>query len=80
MPTKAPTNPTNTYNHNYEGRYCRCDQVYVPEREADVMHQCGLCEDWFHARCVGEVARVEAPSALVAAHMLTVPSSYIWCL
>lgn len=61
MPAKAPTNPTNTYNHNYEGRYCRCDQVYDPEREADVMHQCGLCEDWFHTRCVGEVAGGPAP-------------------
>ena len=55
LSVKEPTNPSNTYNHNYVGRYCRCDTFYDPEKEESTMHQCALCEDWFHARCLAEV-------------------------
>ncbi len=43
-------NVGNTYNHNFLGRYCRCDQPYDPEKEARVMLQCFLCEDWVNLK------------------------------
>ncbi|KAI8147220.1 hypothetical protein BJV82DRAFT_598212 [Fennellomyces sp. T-0311] len=48
-------NTENAYNHNFDGRYCRCDQVYDPEDEDGTMYQCVVCEDWFHDRCIGEI-------------------------
>ncbi|KAI8092213.1 uncharacterized protein B0P05DRAFT_525289 [Gilbertella persicaria] len=48
-------NDKNTYNHNFQGRYCRCDQHYDPEKEEAVMYQCVACEDWFHERCIGNI-------------------------
>ncbi|KAI8368605.1 putative zinc finger in N-recognin-domain-containing protein [Choanephora cucurbitarum] len=49
------TNDDNQYNHNFQGRYCRCDQLYDPEKEEEVMYQCVACEDWFHQRCIGQI-------------------------
>ncbi|KAI8330137.1 hypothetical protein BD560DRAFT_416474 [Blakeslea trispora] len=48
-------NDQNQYNHNFKGRYCRCDQFYDPEKEEEVMYQCVACEDWFHQRCIGQI-------------------------
>lgn len=44
----------NTYNHNFEGKFCYCDKVYNPD--TDIMYQCllGKCgEDWYHDVCIG---------------------------
>ncbi|ORX49808.1 hypothetical protein DM01DRAFT_1337948 [Hesseltinella vesiculosa] len=49
------TNDENIYNHNFSGRYCRCNEIYDPANESDVMYQCILCEDWFHERCIGKI-------------------------
>ncbi|KAI9334455.1 hypothetical protein BD770DRAFT_432272 [Pilaira anomala] len=49
------TNDKNKYNHNFEGRYCRCDQHYDPEKEEGTMYQCVACEDWFHENCIGDI-------------------------
>ncbi|CAO3624927.1 unnamed protein product [Cunninghamella echinulata] len=49
------TNEENNYNHNFFGRYCRCDMEYDPNTEAETMYQCVVCEDWFHERCIGEI-------------------------
>ncbi|KAG9287366.1 hypothetical protein G9A89_023738 [Geosiphon pyriformis] len=46
------TNEQNHYNHNFEGRFCWCDADYDPEKEESNMHQCCICEDWFHEDCV----------------------------
>jgi hypothetical protein len=45
-------NDANRYNHNFVGRYCVCAQRYDPEMEESVMHQCFICQDWFHDRCI----------------------------
>ncbi|CAG8770560.1 16485_t:CDS:10, partial [Dentiscutata erythropus] len=45
-------NENNLYNHNFEGRFCWCKVDYDPEREEANMHQCVLCEDWFHENCI----------------------------
>ncbi|KAI8074655.1 hypothetical protein BC940DRAFT_288771 [Gongronella butleri] len=56
IPSKREAfNDKNKYNHNFIGKYCRCDQDYDPNKEEDVMYQCVLCEDWFHERCLGEI-------------------------
>jgi E3 ubiquitin-protein ligase UBR7 len=44
----------NSYNHNFEGRFCECDQVYDVDAEEGTMFQCLVCEDWFHEKCIGE--------------------------
>ncbi|KAI8971638.1 hypothetical protein BDF20DRAFT_915419 [Mycotypha africana] len=49
------TNEKNAYNHNFQGRYCRCDQHYDPDTEEATMYQCLICEDWFHERCIGNI-------------------------
>ncbi|GAA5810144.1 hypothetical protein MFLAVUS_003563 [Mucor flavus] len=49
------SNDKNKYNHNFEGRYCRCDQHYDPEKEEGTMYQCVTCEDWFHENCIGDI-------------------------
>ncbi|ORY92209.1 hypothetical protein BCR43DRAFT_497965 [Syncephalastrum racemosum] len=48
-------NDKNTYNHNFKGLYCRCNQFYDPEKEENEMYQCLVCEDWFHERCIGSI-------------------------
>jgi len=47
-------NAKNEYNHNFEGRFCDCDQVYDVDAEEGTMFQCLVCEDWFHEKCIGE--------------------------
>jgi len=47
-------NAKNEYNHNFEGRFCECDQVYDVDAEEGTMFQCLVCEDWFHEKCIGE--------------------------
>ncbi|KAI9484301.1 hypothetical protein BDB00DRAFT_984296 [Zychaea mexicana] len=49
------SNVNNKYNHNFRGRYCRCDKDYDPDQEDGTMYQCVVCEDWFHDRCIGEL-------------------------
>lgn len=39
----------NTYGHNFESRYCRCDREYLST--SGPMAQCAMCEDWFHEAC-----------------------------
>ncbi|KAI9271964.1 putative zinc finger in N-recognin-domain-containing protein [Sporodiniella umbellata] len=71
FPAKALSthNPENRYNHNFLGRYCRCDQAYDPEKEEGVMFQCVACEDWFHDRCVGQTPEsIEAFDSYVCRH------------
>ncbi|BFZ61629.1 hypothetical protein YB2330_002701 [Saitoella coloradoensis] len=52
---RSKVNEKNKYNHNFEGRFCFCDEVYNPEEEEGTMIQCLLCEDWYHEKCLGEV-------------------------
>ncbi|RKP26778.1 hypothetical protein SYNPS1DRAFT_13700 [Syncephalis pseudoplumigaleata] len=49
--------PRNHYDHNYLGRFCRCDEAYDPDKEAGTMYQCAVCEDWFHDRCIQGLPR-----------------------
>ncbi|GAB5355487.1 hypothetical protein AAMO2058_000209700 [Amorphochlora amoebiformis] len=49
----------NSYNHNFVGRYCTCDRPYPDpdwdkSAEEGEMHQCIVCEDWFHVGCMGD--------------------------
>lgn len=56
---KLPINENNQYNHNFSGRYCKCDKRYPPdevddsEESQDDMCQCIYCEDWFHSKHLG---------------------------
>ncbi|CAG8721416.1 6753_t:CDS:10, partial [Acaulospora morrowiae] len=50
--SKDALNELNSYNHNYEGRFCWCKIDYDPEKEEANMHQCVICEDWFHENCI----------------------------
>lgn len=46
----------NTYNHNFQGKFCSCAVTYNPLKETRTMHQCyfgEVCgEDWFHQDCI----------------------------
>ncbi|KAJ2387544.1 hypothetical protein GGI23_006251 [Coemansia sp. RSA 2559] len=46
-------NTGNVYNHNFWGFYCRCNKFYDPENEPEEMVLCYVCNDWFHASCIG---------------------------
>lgn len=52
---------TNKYGHNFEGRFCSCDEPYDPTKERGVMFQClfgDACnEDWYHEECIINVPR-----------------------
>lgn len=39
-------NNLNEYSHNYEGKYCNCNE----EEDDNEMIQCFLCEEWYHKR------------------------------
>jgi E3 ubiquitin-protein ligase UBR7 len=45
QPDKDYENSKNSYNHNFEGKYCLCNEGDYEELE---MIQCLLCEDWYH--------------------------------
>ncbi|KAI8871532.1 hypothetical protein GQ42DRAFT_173789 [Ramicandelaber brevisporus] len=57
-------NGENRYNHNFQGRYCWCNSVYDVDTESDVMHQCLVCQDWFHTCCIGATPSTH-PSMLI---------------
>lgn len=42
---KDYNNPENIYNHNFEGKYCICNQE---DDGSENMVQCIICEDWYH--------------------------------
>nr|OQO25946.1 hypothetical protein B0A51_06084 [Rachicladosporium sp. CCFEE 5018] len=51
----------NTYNQNYQGKFCACGDEYDPEKEKGTMFQClglateeggGCGEDWWHPECL----------------------------
>ncbi|CAI5755836.1 unnamed protein product [Candida verbasci] len=47
---------SNTYNQNYFGKFCGCEQIYNPVEETGHMIQCYFgftCgEDWYHDKCI----------------------------
>eukprot|EP01084_Bolivina_argentea_P100346 180195_1 len=47
---KDPINELNQYNHNFKGKYCYCHREYAASQHT--MHQCFLCQDWFHQTCI----------------------------
>lgn len=52
--SSQPLNKQNSYNQNFEGRFCDCNQFYDVDAEEGTMFQCLVCEDWFHEKCIGE--------------------------
>ncbi|KAK5086132.1 hypothetical protein LTR70_000230 [Exophiala xenobiotica] len=51
----------NTYNHNYQNKFCGCGEEYNPHEEKGTMYQClglgsveagGCAEDWWHPECL----------------------------
>lgn len=51
----------NSYNQNFQNRFCGCGQLYNPHSEKGTMFQClglgtveegGCGEDWWHAECI----------------------------
>ncbi|XP_044486481.1 putative E3 ubiquitin-protein ligase UBR7 [Mangifera indica] len=63
FPSKDVENVENSYNHNFKGLYCRCNQLYPdPDVEEQVeMIQCCMCEDWFHEEHIGLKSSDEIP-------------------
>lgn len=64
----------NTYNHNYEGKFCGCGDEYDPEKEKGTMFQClglasakegGCGEDWWHPECLMGIPRKLAQQAVI---------------
>ncbi|BFZ58054.1 hypothetical protein PYCC9005_005112 [Savitreella phatthalungensis] len=53
-PGRRPANRDNRYNHNFEDKFCWCNEPYVPQQETGTMYQCINCEDWFHDRCIAK--------------------------
>lgn len=53
--TKTDVNEFNEYNHNFSGKYCKCNRPYPDQDDSveDEMIQCIICEDWFHTRHLG---------------------------
>ncbi|KRX35195.1 putative E3 ubiquitin-protein ligase UBR7 [Trichinella murrelli] len=47
VPEKDPVNEKNIYGHNFEGKYCYCNEKSNETMEDD-MFTCIFCEDWFH--------------------------------
>lgn len=47
---------TNSYNHNFKGKFCSCEEPYNPLEETRNMIQCyfgfACGEDWFHEDCI----------------------------
>lgn len=58
-PAKDARNLRNdaVYNHNFAGKYCRCDRRY--DLRLGDMVQCAMCEDWFHEGCFCLPGRVK---------------------
>ena len=53
--------PNNRYNHNFQNKFCACEEEYDAEKEKGTMFQCiglgtvetgGCGEDWYHAECL----------------------------
>ncbi|KAK9507830.1 hypothetical protein O3M35_007604 [Rhynocoris fuscipes] len=51
-PEKSAVNEKNVYNQNFKGVYCTCARPYPDpdEENSDDMHQCIICEDWYHTK------------------------------
>ncbi|KAK5168671.1 uncharacterized protein LTR77_005980 [Saxophila tyrrhenica] len=58
----------NSYNQNFEGKFCGCGEEYDPELEKGTMFQClglgtvedgGCGEDWWHPDCLMGLPRVK---------------------
>lgn len=66
---KDSLNMNNKYSHNFQGRYCRCDRPYDPQKD---MSQCAMCEDWFHETCyeLGAAHTAGSPSRLDVYEMI----------
>ncbi|MCL4119189.1 UNVERIFIED_CONTAM: hypothetical protein GTU68_026124 [Idotea baltica] len=45
-------NTENSYNQNFQGKYCTCGRPYPDAEDSvvDSMIQCIICEDWYHGR------------------------------
>jgi len=53
---KGSVNEDNKYNHNFDGKYCKCERPYPDpdgESDEDEMIQCVVCEDWYHGKVKG---------------------------
>ena len=56
-PTACVLNPekypnSNSYNHNFLGRFCLCDREDSEDTRESDMHMCVSCYDWFHTSCI----------------------------
>ncbi|RAK72803.1 putative metaphase-anaphase transition protein (Mlo2) [Aspergillus fijiensis CBS 313.89] len=58
--------PGNKYNHNFQNKFCGCDEDYDPNQERGTMFQClgvgtvetgGCGEDWWHPECLIGLSR-----------------------
>lgn len=63
----------NVYNHNYQNKFCGCNEEYDPDQEKGTMYQCiglgpveagGCGEDWWHPECLMGLPRDWAAKGL----------------
>lgn len=59
---------SNTYNHNFSGLFCLCNDKYDPQHETRDMIQCyfgySCGEDWFHEDCILGIPSLRETGAL----------------
>jgi len=65
---KIQVNALNVYTDNFKGLYCVCKKPYPPEEDSEElkgeeMHQCVVCEDWFHLSHIAPGKSIEELSA-----------------
>jgi E3 ubiquitin-protein ligase UBR7 len=51
QPNKENINFNNIYNHNFNDKYCYCNDI-----TKETMYQCINCCDWFHSFCISDTS------------------------
>lgn len=79
-PGQDRQNQSNSYNQNFQGKYCTCHRPYPDPDDTieDSMIQCVVCEDWFHGRhLVGRIPADEDFAEMICQTCMS-ERSFLW--